>query len=88
MFIWNPKFQEGMYIFKALKENPSVKNRQIWQKCQNLKNVNFGVPLQCSGLRIWHCHCSSLGHCYSVGLIPGWELLYAMGMAKKKVNKE
>ena len=24
-----------------------------------------------SGLRIWHCYCSGLGHCYGVGWIPG-----------------
>ena len=29
------------------------------------------APLQCSGLRIHRCHCSSSGHCCGVGLIPG-----------------
>ena len=24
-----------------------------------------------SRLRVWHCHCSSSGHCCDVGLIPG-----------------
>ena len=26
----------------------------------------------CCRLRIWHCHCSGLGHCCGMGLIPGW----------------
>ena len=30
-----------------------------------------GVPLWCSGLRIWQHHCSSSGCCCSTGLIPG-----------------
>ena len=29
------------------------------------------VPLWHSRLGIQHCHCSSLGRCYDVGLIPG-----------------
>ena len=37
-------------------------------------------------LRIWHCHCRSLDHCCGVGLIPGKELLHAMGVAKEKNN--
>ena len=30
-----------------------------------------GVPLWCSGLRIWSCHCSSSGHCCGTGSILG-----------------
>ena len=30
-----------------------------------------GVLLWLSGLRIWYCHCSGLGCCCGVGLIPG-----------------
>ena len=30
-----------------------------------------GVPLWCSGLRIWCCQCSSLDHCYGLGSILG-----------------
>ena len=52
--------------------------------------ISFGVPWWLSRLRIQHCHCCGMG------LIPGsgtffwggggrpWELLYAMGVAKKK----
>ena len=37
-----------------------------------------------SRLRIWHCHCSSLGHCYDMdGSLTG-ELPHAAGVAKKK----
>ena len=35
------------------------------------KKCLSGVLLQHSGLRIWHCHCSSLGHCHGLGSIPG-----------------
>ena len=34
------------------------------------------------------CHYSSVGGCYSVGQIPGWELPHALGMARKKKKKE
>ena len=29
------------------------------------------VPWWCTGLRIWHCHCSSSSHCCGRGSIPG-----------------
>lgn len=38
-------------------------------------------------LRIWHSHCSGLGHCYSMDSIPGPRSFpHAMGEAKKKKN--
>ena len=33
--------------------------------------INKGVLLWCSGLRVGHCHCSSSGCCYGMGLILG-----------------
>ena len=39
--------------------------------CLALKNSAAGVPWWWSGLRIRHCHCSSLGCCCGTGLIPG-----------------
>ena len=33
------------------------------------KSLFSGVPLWCSGLRIWRCHCSGSGCCCDVGLI-------------------
>ena len=33
------------------------------------KKHSLGVPLVCSGLRIWLCYCS--GRCCDTGLIPG-----------------
>ena len=39
-----------------------------------------------SRLRIWHCHCSSLGHCGGAGVIPGRERPHAMGVTNK-INK-
>ena len=29
------------------------------------------IPWWPSGLRIWHCHCCGLGHCYGTSSIPG-----------------
>ena len=45
-----------------------------------------GVFLWCSGLRIWHCHCSGLGNCCGVGLIPvpGTSIYCRCGLKKKK----
>ena len=37
----------------------------------DIKEEHVGVPLWCSGLRVWCCHCSSLGHCCGWGSIPG-----------------
>ena len=34
------------------------------------KAISVEFPLWCSGLRIWHCLCSGLGHCWGVGLNP------------------
>ena len=36
-----------------------------------IKISDAGVLLQCSGLRIQHCHRSGLGQCCGIGLIPG-----------------
>ena len=36
-----------------------------------LLSAYLWVLLQCSGLRIQHCHCRGLGHSNSTGLIPG-----------------
>lgn len=38
LFIWNQKFQEYMYIFKVLKENPSEKIGRCDETALNLKN--------------------------------------------------
>ena len=56
----------------------------------NLKGEVAGVPLWHSGLRIWHCHCSSLGHCSGVSLIPGLGtyICYAYSLKKKEEEKE
>ena len=52
------------------------------------KNVSFGVLLWYSGLMIQHCHCSSLGHCYGAGLIPGPGTSTCHGIWQKKKKKE
>ena len=33
--------------------------------------IDTGVPMWLSGLGIWPCRCSGLGHPYGLGLIPG-----------------
>ena len=48
------------------------------------KNSSSWSSLWHSGLRIWHCDCSDLGHCYGASLILTQELPYAPGGAKKK----
>ena len=40
---------------------------------------------QPKGLKIQHCHCSSLSHCYGVGLISEPE--FCMPQARPKQNK-
>ena len=49
-----------------------------------------GILLWCRGLKIPCCHCSSLGHCWGVGSIPGPGTSYATGVDRKKKerNKE
>ena len=59
-------------------------------KRQRKKNKG-GVPCWSSGLRIQHCHSSSLGRCCGVVSIPGLGtsiFLYAVGTAKKKKKKK
>ena len=49
--------------------NPLSCNRN---SCQAgfIKSIGIRVSLWCSVLKTWHCHCSSLGSCCSVGSIP------------------
>lgn len=44
----------------------------------------LGVPLCHSSLRIWHDHCSSLGHCCGTGCIPGLGSFTCYGRGSKK----
>ena len=50
-----------------------------------------GVPLWCTKLRIWHCHCRGLG-CWGSGLIPapGTSTFHRYGQKKnpKQTNKK
>ena len=55
---------------------------------QEVKKTS-GVPLWCTGLRIWHCHYSSLGHCYGTGFISGPVTSTCYGHGQKtKQNKK
>ena len=59
---------------------------------QNLNNKLLfkrkrGAALWCSGLRIQHCHCSGVGHCHGMGLIPGLGTSTCYRCGKKKLKK-
>ena len=47
-----------------------------------------GLLLRCSGLRIWYCHCSSLGGCCGPGLIPDPGTSTCHGYIQKIKNKK
>ena len=47
-----------------------------------------GVPWWCRVLKIWHCHCSGLGHCRDVGLITGQGIFACCGHAPPPKKKE
>ena len=49
-----------------------------------LISTKSGVLLWCSRLRIWHCHCCDLGHCFGVSSIMAQKFPYSLGAAKKK----
>ena len=51
------------------------------------KKAEQGVLLWLTGLRIWRCHCSGLGHCCGTGLIPGWGTSTCQGYAQKRRKK-
>ena len=58
-----------------------------------LKMAKMGLAWWLSGLRIWHCHFSGLGHCCGADLIPGlgtgdFQVPQAWQKKKKKRKKE
>ena len=53
-----------------------------------IKKGIAGVLLWYSRLRIQHCHCCGLGHCYGACLIPGLGTLTGCGHSQKKKKKE
>lgn len=68
-------------VFGCMGEAGSYENQDAFQTCdwkkkkemwtKMLKNTTLGVVLWCSGLSIWHGHCSSLGSCCAMCLTPG-----------------
>ena len=52
--------------------------------------ILLGNSLRCSRLRIWHCHCSSLGCCCGTALIPGPGIFagHRQGQKKKKTKNK
>ena len=81
------------HTFSFLLENTNEQNFQLERLSICLTELphcfpkwlqNFGVPLWCSDLRIWHCYCSSPGHCCGTSLIPGLETLTFHEHGQKK----
>ena len=52
-----------------------------------LKCIDEALPLWCSGLRIWCCHSCGVGDSRGSDSIPGPELQYATGVAKKGIEE-
>ena len=62
-----------------------------WHNCQlsvHLKNSCLGLLLWHSGLRSWHCHCSSSGHCCGTSSISGLETSTGHEGSQKQKNKK
>ena len=72
--IWNKPVAKGQKLCDCTYEVP--------------KKVKFGVPVWCSRLRIWHCHCSGSGRWCGMGSIPGpgTSSCRRRGLKKKKVK--
>ena len=49
-----------------------------------LKTTQWGLPLWCIGLRIWHCHCSGLGPCCGSTLVSGPRTSTCSGCSQKQ----
>ena len=56
-------------------------------KAQAIK-AKIGVPLLCSGLRVWRCHCTSSGCCCGTGSIPGPGTSSCCRCGQKQKQKE
>ena len=52
-----------------------------------VKEFSCGSGELGSGLRIWHRHCCSLGHCCGAGLIPGPGTSTGWGRGQKEKKK-
>ena len=56
--------------------------------CEREKERDRRVPLWHRGLRIWHCHYSSLVCCCGRGFIPGWRTSTCHRHRQKKKKKK
>lgn len=70
---------QGTCKEKGTKESDTTKSTNI---------PRVRVLLWHSMLRSQHCHCSGLGHCFGIGLIPGkgTSTCYRLGQKKKKIT--
>ena len=53
-----------------------------------IKFKKSSVPLWCSGLRIWHCHCRNSGHCCGMAAIPRHKNFHMSQVQQKKKKKK
>ena len=68
---------------------PSSTFKEIYLDTYNqiVKRQKTGVLLWCRRLSMWNCHCSSLGHCCGMGLIPGLGIYECCKSSQKKKKK-
>ena len=58
-----------------------------WSYC-SIKIYQLGTLLWFSGLRIWHCHCNSLGFCCGLSTVPGPGTSTCWGHSQNKQTKD
>ena len=80
-------FFSSHFFFLSLSVSFSFFMAPVGQEDCGLRGIDR-VPVWCSGLRIWYCHCSSMGGCRSVGLIPGLGAFTCCGCSQKKKKKD
>ena len=81
------KIQSSFTIFIVNSRNINFIYKVRRQKTENQEHCEIGVPSWLSGLKIWHCPCSSSGHCYGAGLIPGPGISSHHGCSQKRGEK-
>ena len=58
-------------IIREMQIKTTTRYHLILAKWLSFKSPQILGALWCSGLRFWHCHCSSLGCCCGMGSISG-----------------
>ena len=68
---------------------PKVSHMEFLLWCNGIGSISASAGLipgqvQCSGLRIQHCHSCGIGHSFSSDSIPGLGNPHALGWPKRK----